>query len=319
MNGRRSALFGGLVASLVGCGAESDGPRTVGQLESDRIELVAEFSEPIIERRVTEGQPVSADETVLQLDNARARSRVAELTAALEQQQSRLAELTRGPRREQIVAQQALVAGARQELAFRATEYERAQDVHDRQLASPESLDRAKAAYDAASSSLDLNEARLTELLAGTTIEELKQAQNAVRQAEARLETSKIDLARHTLVAPVDGLVDSVLFEIGETPPRGVPTAVLLAGAQPYARVYVPEPLRAHVVIGTAARVFVDGVSEPFAGRVRWVASDAAFTPYFALTEYDRGRLSYVAKVDIESTEPRLPDGIPVEVEFELP
>ena len=51
-------------------------------------------------------------------------------------------------------------------------------------------------------------------------------------------------------------------------------------------------------------------------GRVRWIASDPAFTPYFALTERDRGRLSYVAKVDITEQRERLPDGVPVEVEF---
>ena len=53
-------------------------------------------------------------------------------------------------------------------------------------------------------------------------------------------------------------------------------------------------------------------------GRVRWVASEAAFTPYFALTERDRGRLSFVAKIDITEDRERLPDGVPVEVEFLL-
>jgi len=51
---------------------------------------------------------------------------------------------------------------------------------------------------------------------------------------------------------------------------------------------------------------------------VRWVASESAFTPYFALTEHDRGRLSFVAKVDILDSDRRLPDGVPVEVELLL-
>ena len=49
---------------------------------------------------------------------------------------------------------------------------------------------------------------------------------------------------------------------------------------------------------------------------MRWVSSYAAFTPYYALTERDRSRLSYVAKVDISEARERLPDGIPVQVEF---
>ncbi|MEM9209309.1 MAG: hypothetical protein AAGA61_08675, partial [Pseudomonadota bacterium] len=67
---------------------------------------------------------------------------------------------------------------------------------------------------------------------------------------------------------------------------------------------------------GTRARVYIDGQDEPLDGRVRWVASEAAFTPYFALTEHDRGRLSFLAKIDIDITGARLPDGVPVEIEL---
>jgi HlyD family secretion protein len=69
---------------------------------------------------------------------------------------------------------------------------------------------------------------------------------------------------------------------------------------------------------GTEARVFVDGLEDSLTGRVRWVASESAFTPYFALTERDRGRLSFTAKVDILDAAERLPDGVPVEVELLL-
>ena len=52
----------------------------------------------------------------------------------------------------------------------------------------------------------------------------------------------------------------------------------------------------------------------PLQGRVRWVASEAMFTPYFALTERDRGHLTYEAKVELDIDGERLPDGVPVEV-----
>jgi HlyD family secretion protein len=93
---------------------------------------------------------------------------------------------------------------------------------------------------------------------------------------------------------------------------------VMLGGEQPYARVYVPEQLRVQITPGTKARIFVDGLDTPIAAEVRWIASESAFTPYFALTERDRGRLSFIAKVDILEQRERLPDGVPVEVEFEL-
>jgi len=69
-------------------------------------------------------------------------------------------------------------------------------------------------------------------------------------------------------------------------------------------------------VPGTRAVVHVDGLTESIPGRVRWVASEATFTPYFALTERDRSRLTYLAKIDFAEDRPRLPDGVPVEVEL---
>jgi HlyD family secretion protein len=50
-------------------------------------------------------------------------------------------------------------------------------------------------------------------------------------------------------------------------------------------------------------------------GTVRFVAGEASFTPYYALTQRDRGRLSYVAEVDLtDAAAQALPVGVPLEV-----
>ena len=303
---------------IVGCDNDDENNRLVGQLESDRIELTAEVSEPIVERGVIEGQRVSAGQAIIRQDSSRVHSRIEEGEATLQQTRARHDELIRGPRRELIVAAQASVQGAQKELQFRETDLARAEEIFARQLASPELRDRAVVARDSAKANLDNLEARLSELLTGTTTEELRQAEEAVHQAEARAQSIRIDLDRHTTVAPTDGVIDSLLFEPGERPVPGQPMAILLSGDQVHARIYIPESIRVQVKPGTEARVFVDGLENALSGRVRWVASESAFTPYFALTERDRGRLSYAAKVDITEARERLPDGVPVEVELVL-
>ncbi len=66
---------------------------------------------------------------------------------------------------------------------------------------------------------------------------------------------------------------------------------------------------------GLEVTVRIDGFEETFAGRVRSVSHDAVFTPYYALTERDRSRLSYLAEVELLDPKARdLPTGIPVEV-----
>ncbi|MGB5688901.1 MAG: HlyD family efflux transporter periplasmic adaptor subunit [Woeseiaceae bacterium] len=304
------------VFALAGCSSDEDPSRVVGELTSDRYELTAEVSEPVTSIDVAEGEWVTAGQVLLSQDDTRARARLAEATAALAQQQARLDELLRGPRAEQIAAARANVEGATQELEFRQTEIKRIEEVHARGLASPDMLDRAAAALDAAQASLKLRLAQLEEMLAGTTIEELAQAEQAVAQLAARRDAVRVDLDRHTTRAPVDGMADSRLFEAGERPAPGQPLIIVLGGQQPYARVFIPETIRVRVTAGTAAVIHVDGLDEPVEGRVRWVSSESAFTPYYALTERDRGRLSYVAKVDITTQRDRLPDGVPVEVEL---
>jgi len=308
-----------LISSILwisACESEAENHRLVGELASDRIELTAEAAEPIMELLVAEGEQVTQGQVLLRQDSSRAVAKLAETEAALRQTQARLDELVRGPRSEQIAATRANVAGAVKELEFRQSEYTRVKEIHARQLASPELLDRAQAALDGAAANNELRRAQLQELLSGTTVEELTQAEQAVAQAAARRDLAAVDLDRHETRAPVDGIVDSRLFEVGERPAPGQAMLVMLPGEQPHARIYVPEGVRVTTRPGTRATVYVDGLEQALEGRVRWVASEAMFTPYFALTERDRGHLTYQAKVDIDVDGARLPDGVPVEVEL---
>lgn len=319
MNASQIPLFAScamFVTLLGACSSAEDANRVVGELASDRIEITAEFAEPVVEIVTAEGAVVRKGQVLLRQDTSRVEARLAELDAAVLQQRARLDELIRGPRSEQIAAARASLEGATQELDFRKAEMARIDDIYQKGLASAELLDSARAALDAARAGFKLAQAQLEERLAGTTLEELKQAEQVLQQATARRDSAAIDFDRHTLTAPADGILDSRLFEIGERPLPGQPVLIVLGGEQVHARVYVPEALRAQVRAGTRALIHVDGISDVIEGRVRWVANEPAFTPYFALTERDRGRLSYVAKVDLSEDRERLPDGVPVEVEF---
>jgi len=48
---------------------------------------------------------------------------------------------------------------------------------------------------------------------------------------------------------------------------------------------------------------------------VRFVSAEAAFTPYYSLTQKDRSRLAYRAEITLEGAEAAaLPTGMPVQV-----
>jgi len=314
---RLPALLVALLATA--CTRTAEEGRLVGTLERDRIELVAEVSEPIATVLVSEGVAVTAGHELLRLDDERSRAEVGQARALLERLQARLAELERGPRQELIAEAEAQLAGAEGTLAAAERELTRARSLLRRGIAPTAQLDQAQAAYDQALAQRDRGRASLSALRTGSTREELEQARAAVAEASAAVAAAELRQRRLVITAPVDGEVDALPFEVGERPPPGAAVVVLLAAQAPYARVYVPETVRSRVRPGTAARVHVDGEPRPFAARVRSVAADAAFTPHFALTERDRGRLSYLAEVELTDPEARrLPSGLPLEVQLDL-
>lgn len=301
---------------LFACGGK-DYTEVVGILEWDRLELTAEASEPIIEILAHEGDPLAVGQVILQLDPQRIRAQLAEAEAARAQAAARLAELKRGPRPELIEQARARLHGTESELQRATAEYQRISTLVEKRLATAEALDSARAQRDRARADRDAARAELEALLAGTTVEELQQAEAALAQTEARLQALNIALDRLTLRAPQAGRLDTLPYELGERPPTGAVIAVMLAGQAPYARVYVPEPLRALVNQGTPAKVFIDGIEQPYDAHVRTISRDAVFTPFYSLTEQDRSRLSYLAEVELSGSEPQtLSSGIPVRVIF---
>lgn len=287
----------------------------VGTLERDRIELKVESNEPIIEILVQDGQQVAAGDLVLVQDPSRAEARLAQLRGLRDQAAARLAELKRGPREESINEARANLEASRVERVNALANLERTREIYERGLSSEGRLDREETNYKTAVAQEKAATEALEKLLNGTTVEELQQAMAVLEAAEARVASAKLDLSRTRIEAPGAGTVDKVLFQVGERPQPGETIAVLLSADRTFARVYVPEHLRASVQPGDSIEVRIDGVDRIFDGRVRWVSADATFTPYFALTEHDRSRLSFLAEIDLEQAA-ALPSGIPLQADF---
>ena len=321
---------------LVGCAGEDTVLPAVGTLERDRVEVVAEAHEVLLEIHVREGQFVGAGELLARQEDARMKAAVAGAEAAALRATRRVDELVRGPRHEAVDEARAALdgarareaaqshtgalAGARDSEAVAVREHARARELQQRGLASEAEVDSALRRRDTAVAERRQRDARLAALLDGTTAEELDQALAARAEAEASLAAARLSLERLALRAPREGTVDAIPYKLGARPPAGATVVVLLVGDAPHARVYVPQAVRARLRVGSPATVRVPGVPESFAGEVRAIAAEAAFTPYYALTERDRDRLVYVTEVALAGAAAReLPAGLPVEVVFPPP
>ena len=302
-----------MAAALAGCA--EDAPQMLGTLEYDRITLAAPSAERIVSVDVREGDRVKAGATLLTLERTRIAAQTDVAQAQAQQQRESLAELEAGTRDEQVAQARAQLVGAQAQARDARAYFARVQPLGQRKLIAAVDVDRARAAADSADAQVRAAQALLDELQHGTRKERIAQASAAVRAADAQVAAQSVTLDKLKIVAPRDGRIDSLPYELGDQAPVGASLAILLVGDAPYARVYVPEPMRANVKIGDRATVYVDGRDAALSGRVRAIRSEPSFTPYYALSGKDAARLSYLAEVAIEGGAD-LPAGLPVRVEF---
>jgi HlyD family secretion protein len=317
MSSLRRAAVTAVALGLAACG--DGGDALLGTLERDRIELVAEAQETIIEVAVREGDTVESGQLLLKLDPSSAAARLAQARANALVAERRHAEYVAGARKEQVSEARAVLAGAVARAATEAREFERVAKLVAQQLLPASSLDRQRALRDSAAADESAARDRLAALVNGTRVEVVEQAAAALAAAQAQVTELELSVGRHAVRAPRAGVVDALPFELGERPPRGAPVVVLLADGLPYARVFVPESRRAAVGAGTAATVRIDGSDRAWRAEVRYLSSEAAFTPYYSLNARDRGRLAFLAEVVLtEGDAVELPTGLPVEVTLEV-
>ncbi len=171
----------------------------------------------------------------------------------------------------------AVAAGAAARADAESKEFDRIEKLVAERMLPANALDRQRALKDSAIADRNAARDRLAERVNGTRAEVVDQSAATLAAARAEVAELELSLERHTVRAPRAGSVDALPYELGERPPRGAPVVVMLAGGQPYARVFIPETLRADVGAGTAATVRIDGSDRDWRAELRYVSSEAAF------------------------------------------
>jgi len=309
---RKCILLPTLLTLLAGCNHGSAPPPLLGTLEWDRIAAVAEVSEPIMQILVKEGDHVDADQLLMTLDPRRTQ---AQLDAARADQQrlcAALDELRHGARIETIDASRAALARAQATAANALLVRDRARQGAKQGAQAQADLDNANAALRQADADANAARANLDELLHGTRPEDLAQGEAALAQAQASVAQLTVTLERLSVRAPRAGRIDTLPFKLGDRPPQGAGVVSLLVGDAPYARVFVPETQRVGIKQGARFNIKVEGIEHPFTATALRIASEASFTPYYALTGDDASRLVYRAELGLEGAQARdLPAGVP--------
>ncbi len=300
---------------LVAC-QKQDPISAFGTLERDRILITAPVSEMLLTEEVREGSQVTIGQRLLELDSTAQRLKVAKAQAEVQRAEAALQLLQQGSRAEQIAAATARSLQATLRLQDSERALKRARQLRSQRLSSQAELDAAELAVQVAQAQLVDVEQQRQELAAGNRPEAIAQAEFSAESARQSLKSEQKVLADFTVIASREGMLEDLPYHVGERVPQGAVLAVILANDSTYARVYLPQNSLSQFKVGQKVEVFADGIAKAMTGTIRKIASEASFTPYFALHQAERARLMYLCEISLPATLD-LPAGLPVQVRLQ--
>lgn len=301
--------------ALAACGA-SDDEALLGYAEGDYRYLSPREPGLITTLDVAEGDRVEEGAPLFSVDAERARLAVQEAQARLAAARSRLADLQRGGRPEEVEAAGDRLASARADLALAQEEYDRAQQLVAQDAAPQRQLDEAERA-------LGVARARVQELASQRQLAALPAREDAIQAAgdeveaaEARLALAAEQLADRSFRAPAPGRVQRIFRRPGEAASPNAPVLSLLPDDAMRLVFFVPQTELARVTAGQGVSAACDGCPAGLTAEIAFISTQAEYTPPVIFSETERAKLVY--RVEAVPEDPaRFHPGQPVQVRLD--
>ena len=296
-----------------------------GTIEATQANLSFQVPGRVALVNVQEGQSVSKNQIVAQLDREEFESRYAQAKANLERAQKTKSQL--GTTLEisiktlpsEVARARANVKSFQDTLKDAEKNYRRFEDLFGKGVVAEKERDSMKLTYDVAKSRLAESES-LLKLAQGnlTKIDAIKQDVEAaaaqIKVSNAALNQAAIQLDYTQLKAPTDGVVTSRNIEPGETVTPGREVITISDLSRVDLKIFVDETEIGKVKPGQKVDVKVDTFPDKtFTGSVSFISPEGEFTPKIIQTKKERVKLVYLVKVSIANPNFELKSGMPAD------
>ena len=306
------------VSARRGNGPELDATGTVEAIEARLGFQVPGRLETV---RFHEGDRATKGAVMAALDTTEAAAGRSEAAAQVQAARAALDELVRGSRPEEIQQARAARDAAMQRRKDAQQDLDRASELVKSGAVTQQSYDKAKIAYDLATSELRQAQEALRLVEAGPRRERVAAQRAQLATAQASLQGASAQLANMTIRAPFDGVVTVRHHEPGEIVAAGAAVLSLMNPDDRWVRIYVSESRIGAVRTGQQAQITSDTFKgRHYGGQVIYISSEAEFTPKNVQTQEERVKLVYAVKVRI-TDDPRfdLKPGMPADVVLMTP
>ena len=314
---RAAACALSLLLVLAGCG-RADRGLVQGYVEGEFVYVASPFGGALDSLKVERGTWVKAGDPLFALDNRPEKAAFDEAAGKLAQARSTLEDARKGKRPSEIASIEAQIKQVLASLRFTERDSTRQENLMRGGAAAGREQERSSSVrdqdrYKTAQLEADLQTAKL-----GARDDQVAAAAANVRALEGTLAKAQWDLSQKSQAAPRDGLVFDTLYREGEWVAAGRPVVVMLPPRNIKVRAFVREEKVGSVQPGDRVQVFVDGVAQPFVGKVSYISPKAEYTPPVIYSQENRSKLVFmVESVFDPETAAKLHPGQPVDVRFD--
>ena len=299
---------------LLGACAPAKKSELHGYVEGEYVRVAAPFAGQLTVLSVQRGLPIQQGAALFVLEQESEKAARLEAGEQLQSTVSRLANLQKGKRPDEVAAVAAQLVQARVAAHLSQAQLQRDEKLVIEKFIAPERLDQTRAAR-------DRDQARVAELAAqlritkqGARSDEIDAAHAEMKAAQAAVAQSQWRLDQKSLKSPVTGLVEDTLYTTGEWVPAGSPVVSLLPPANIKIRFFIPEPQLAKFKIGQVLQIACDGCAK-LKAQVSYVATQAEYTPPVIYSNEARAKLVYRAEARLDPVDAvKLHPGQPVDI-----
>lgn len=296
-----------------------------GTIETTQANLSFQVAGRIAQILVQEGQTVTQNQMIAELDRSEFESRFAQARANLERAQKAkkqletVLEISRKTLPAEVARAKAGVQSAKDTLKNTEKNYRRFEELFSKDVVSEKERDTLKLQYEIAQSRLAEGESVL-KLAQGnlTRIDAVKQdievAAAQINAVNASLNQAEIQLNYTQLKAPMNGVITSRNIEPGETVTPGREVITLADLSRVDLKIFVDETEIGKVKQGQKVDVKIDTFPDKtYTGYVSFISPEGEFTPKVIQTKKERVKLVYLIKVSIDNPNFELKAGMPAD------
>ena len=283
-----------LLVLLTGCSSDQTSD-AYGQFEADEVTISSEASGILKSFTVKEGMKLEAGQKVGQIDSTQLVLQKDELMASVKAIRTNISKLDA-----QAAVYQEQLETARKEL-------QRFTNLKQNNAATQQQIDQAQGQVNVLHKQIASVNVQKNSVYA-----ELETMRTRIAQIEDRIEKTRI-------INPVNGTVLSNYSEPGELVSIGKPLFEIADLDEMILKVYVSGAQLPQVILGQEVEVLIDKnaeENESLKGTVRWIASEAEFTPRMIQTKEERVTQVYAVEVQVQNPAGKLKIGMPGEVTF---